>query len=313
MPARAFAVLLSLLAVVPVAAVEPENVDNWSFPVVEGKRIVIDVGNLNLRMRSADIDEIRVLPELRISGVGEQRAERWVEENTPVVEDRTEELRITAATGRTPALGRLTARARLGVLAPSTVIPDLTTSGGPISLRGDFPLARPLRLRTSSSDMVFEGAAAALDIRTAGGNAEVTVFRPLERLFARTSSGNISLRGGAQLAEVDTASGSVSLGNLSGPVVVETSTGRITLSWDHLDAGDLVRVRSTSGRVELVLPAGVEPGGTLTTTTGTIRCDLPGEWNERGDTLRLSGDGPELAVETASSEIVIALGEGWSD
>ena len=226
------------------------------------------------------------------------------------MEDGDDELRITADAGKTSflGLGHLTARSRLGVILPSYVVPDLTTSSGPIRLRGAFPLARPLRLRTSGADIFFEGAAAALDIRTAGGNAEVVTVRPLEDFFARTSSGNVSLRGGARAATVDTASGSVDLGNLSGPVQVETSTGRITVQWDRLDPDDRLVIRSASGRIELILPPWVRPRGTLVTTTGSIRCDFEGTWSEREDALELTGDGPVLEVETASSEIVASHG-----
>jgi hypothetical protein len=70
-----------------------------------------------------------------------------------------------------------------------------------------------------------------------------------------------------------------------------------------------VRIRSSSGRVQMIVPDGVQPQGTLTTTTGSIRSQLPGEVVEEGTALRLSGDGPVFDVETASGEIQLTIGE----
>jgi hypothetical protein len=315
MMSRILSVMTMFLAVLPIHAAERQLNDSRRFPSAEGKRVVIDVGTLNLRVRAADVEDIEVVTDLKISGVGGQKAETWIDAHTPVIDDREEELRIATSSGKSSflGLGHLTARSRLGVVVPTHVALDLTTTSGTIQLRGDFPFARPLRLRTSAADITFEGAAATLDIRSAGGNTEVTVFRPLDRLFARTSSGNVSVRGGARQVEVDTASGNVWIGNLSGPAQVETSTGKITLQWDHLDPDDHVVVRSASGKVDIVLPPGVQPQGSLTTTTGSIRCDFQGEWNDREDSLRLIGDGPTLDVETASSEITASHGRADFD
>jgi len=302
---RILSLTMIFLAVLPIHAAERQLNESRRFPSAEGKRVVIDVGNLNLRVRAADVEDIEVVTDLKISGLGGQKADSWIAAHTPVIDDREDELRVAVITGKSSflGLGHLTARSRLGVVVPTHVALDLTTTSGAIHLRGDFPFARPLRLRTSSADMTFEGAAAALDIRSAGGNTEVTVFRPLDELFARTSSGNVIVRGGARQAEVDTASGNVWIGNLSGSAQIETSTGKITLQWDHLDPDDHVVVRSASGKIELILPPGVKPQGVLTTTTGSIRCNLEGDWNDREDTLQLIGDGPTFEVETASSEI----------
>jgi hypothetical protein len=80
------------------------------------------------------------------------------------------------------------------------------------------------------------------------------------------------------------------------------------MRWDRLDAEHAVRVRSSSGRISLTLPDTSAPQGRLTTTGGTIRCDVPGSLEERGDTVTLDGSGPTIEVETASGEIILAQG-----
>ena len=155
------------------------------------------------------------------------------------------------------------------------------------------------------------GAAASIDFRSSAGDLHAEVMRPLESLVARTASGDVSLTGGARLVRVDTASGRIWLRNLSGDADVSTSTSKITLSWDRLGPDASVRIRSSSGRVQLIVPEGIRPQGTLRTTTGSVHSELPGEVIEDGMTLRLAGDGPTFDVETASGDIQLTVGDIW--
>jgi DUF4097 and DUF4098 domain-containing protein YvlB len=284
-----------------------------SFPSGESKHLLVDVADLDVRLRTADVDSIEADVLLHISGTSDDKAQRWVENHTPVFTDAKDRLQIVVEPGKSGFLwfGSLTARARLSLLAPHEIVPDITTTSGSIQIRGDFPNARPLLLRTSTGSLDVDGATASIDFRSAAGDAQIKVVRPLDSLIARTSSGDVSLAGGARHVSVDTASGRISLQNLSGDAEVSTSTSKITLSWDRLEPGARVRVRSSSGRVQLVIPAGVRPQGTITTTTGSVRSEFPGEVIEGGMTLRLSGDGPIFDVETASGEIQLTIGEVW--
>jgi DUF4097 and DUF4098 domain-containing protein YvlB len=135
--------------------------------------------------------------------------------------------------------------------------------------------------------------------------------RPLESFFARTAAGDVSLRGGARDAQVETASGDIWLVNLSGTAKATSSTGKITMRWDRLDADATVVARSSSSPIQLVLPENVSPRGALRTVSGTIRSDHPGVVNELGDTVLLEGDGPIIEAETASGRLTLGSGEGW--
>jgi hypothetical protein len=306
--------LLVILCSSTVLGAEKELDRTDHFPSAPGKVLILDAANLGIEIRAADVRDIQLHTQLRISGVSEERAQGWVTQQTPQIADTLSQLQVTCQPARSGflGLGHLTARARLAFITPPDVIPDITTTSGSIELRGDFPVANPLRLRTATGDMELVGATASLDIRTASGDGRIDVVRPLDRLFARTSSGSINLSGGARDAHVDTASGNVWLANLSGSATVETSTGKVTLRWDRLDPNHVVKVRSASGKITLVVPDTVTPQGTLTTTGGTIRSDLPGTVNEAGDTVTLQGNGPVLHVETASGEILLTTRSGDS-
>jgi hypothetical protein len=306
-------VLATITAGAPASAAQKDVTKEESFPASESKHIVVDVADLDVRLRTADVDTIETEVLLHISGTSDDKAQRWVDNHTPVFKDSTDRLQIVVEPGKSGFLwfGSLTARSRLSLLAPYKIVPDITTTSGGVKIRGDFPNARPLFLRTSTGNVEMQGAAASVDFRSAAGDAQIRVIRPLEAMTARTSSGDVSLTGGAKEARVDTASGRISLQNLSGDTDASTSTGKITLSWDRLEPGAKVRVRSSSGRVQMIIPADVRPQGTLTTTTGSVRSEFPGEVIEDGTTLRLSGDGPIFDVETASGEIQLLIGEVW--
>jgi hypothetical protein len=306
-------VLTAVIAPRPAAAAQKDFAKTESFPSAEAKRIEVDVADLDVRLRTADVDAIEADLLLHIGATSEEKAYRWIENHTPVFTDTEDRLQVVVDPGKSGFLwfGSLTARARLSLMAPDETVPDITTTSGGIQIRGDFPNARPLHLRTSTGNVDMDGAAASVDFRSAAGDAQIKVLRPLESLVARTSSGDVNLTGGARKARVDTASGRISLQNLSGDAEISTSTGKISLRWDRLETGATVRVRSSSGRVQLVIPAGVRPQGTITTTTGSVRSEFPGEVIEGGVTLRLSGDGPTFDIETASSEIQLTIGEVW--
>jgi hypothetical protein len=299
----------------PAMAAQKDVASTESFPSAASKRLEVDAADLDVRLRTADVDFIEADLLLHIGGTGEEKAQRWIENHTPAFKDSEDRLQIIVEPAKSGFLwfGSLTARARLSLLAPDEIIPDITTTSGGIRLRGDFPNAHPLHLRTSTGNMEMEGAAASIDFRSAAGDAQIKVVRTLASLTARTSSGDVSLVGGARMARVDTASGRISLRNLSGNAEVSTSTAKIILSWDRLEPGTTVRVRSSSGSVQLIVPAGVSPQGTITTTTGSVRSELPGEVIEGGMTLRLSGDGPTFDIETASGEIQLTIGEVWQE
>jgi hypothetical protein len=302
-----------IVAPVPAAAAQKDVATTESFPSAESKRLEVDAADLDVRLRTADLDVIETDLLLHISGTTEDKAQRWIENHTPAFTDSDNRLRIVIEPGKSGFLwfGSLTERAHISIVAPNEIIPDITTTSGGIQIRGDFPNAHPLQLRTSTGDVFMDGAAESIDFHSAAGDAQIKVVRPLDSLIALTSSGDVNLVGGARTARVDTASGRISLHNLSGDAEVSTSTAKIILSWDRLEPGATVRVRSSSGNVQLIVPAGVMPQGRITTTTGSVRSELPGEVVEGGMTLRLSGDGPTFDVETASGAIQLTIGEVW--
>lgn len=309
---RAFVTSLVILAAaIPTGAAERRVTTSERYPSVPGKRVVVDTASIDVELRALDVTDIEVVYDLKISGVSAERADSWVQRHTPTVSDTPEQITITAAPGSDGfmGLGHLTARARVIVRVPFGTVPDLTTTTGRISVRGDFPAARPLRLRSADGHIDLVGAAHSVDIRAASGDASLELFRPLEHLFARSASGRIDLVGGAREVEVDTASGTVRLASLSGPGQVSTTSGDIVLDWVRLDDGAFVSVRSSSGSIRLVLPPDTRPKGRLTTTRGRVQSGFPGVVVDTGDAVELAGSGPRIEAETASGDIELRPAE----
>ena len=300
------AALVAVTTLLPAA--DRDHSLRSTYPAQPGKRVVVDGGSLDVHVRGADVTMIEAVTELHISGVSEERADQWVARHTPIVSDAPDLLSVTHQAGRDPFMwfGHLTARAQLAFVVPTSTVPDLTTLSGAISVRGDFAAAQPLRLRTSSGAIEVSGAVHSIELHTTSGDAHLDLVRPTEKLFARSSSGSVSMIGGAKTVRIDTAAGDVWLSKLSGSVAVVTSSGKVTLRWDRLDPDQTVDVKTASGAVDLVVPAGCRPRGTLTTVSGTIRSQFPGRVTDPGDSVILTGDGPRFTVESASGVVLLS-------
>ncbi|RLE19778.1 MAG: hypothetical protein DRJ65_19640 [Acidobacteria bacterium] len=300
-------------AVGPADSAVREFFGSDSFVVSDGKQVVVNVWDVDVFVRAADTPMVRCTTDLRIAGTGAEKADQWIAARVPKFTENDKGLILTLEPGEEGFLGigAFTRRRRVGLLIPHPVIPDLTTSSGTIAIEGDFLAADPLRLRTGSGSISFDGAAKSLEIRTTSGKTEVRVVRPLNRFWVRTSSGPVNLTGGALEVEVETASGDVSLAALSGSAVVTSVGGNLDLDWDHLGPDAVVTIRSLKGDITVTMPHSIRPSGILTTTSGAIKSEFPGEVNEKGDTVTLTGDGPRLEIETASGAIHLTAGRGW--
>ncbi len=284
-----------------------------SFELPAGGTVVVNVWDIDVFVRAADAPLVQCTTDLKISGLGAEKADAWIAARVPKFAQEGNTLRLDLDPGDEGFLGfgSLTRRRRMGLLIPHSVVPDITTSSGKISVTGDFFNAKPLRLRTGDGDIEVSGGADEIEIHTTSGNSTIRVFTPLNRFWARTSSGSITLEGGARSVEIETASGNIDLSALSGSASVTGVGGNLVLRWDALGPGDTVTIRSLKGDVTLVFPHTLKLSGTVTTTSGKISSGFPGEVNENGDTVTLTGDGPHIEVETASGTITLVADRGW--
>ena len=303
---RRAAFQLALLLVAGTAfAADQGEVINQTFPSRPAKVVLIAAGALDLFVRAADIGEIRVHVELDAGAFKATQSKQWIDAHRPTLEDSEGELRIVAPDPGGVKLfkGVIVSKARMEVVLPLSVRPDLSTTSSHLRVEGEFADAQPLRLRSASGDIDFQGWAPAVEIRTTSGNATLKVPRALERLMARSASGMVSLAGGARSVRCDTSSGAVSLAGLLGPVSIVTTSGDMTLVYDAIPPDAEVRLSSASGRIRLTLPPGSQPGGEVASVRGEIRSVYPGTSPANEPRLKLSGTAPTLAITTTSGKI----------
>jgi hypothetical protein len=302
---RAIPTLVLLLAAGGAFAADKNEVIEQSFPSRPGKVVLIDAGALDLFVRSADIQEIRVHAELEAGAFKAAQAQQWIDAHRPALEDSEGELRIVAHDPGGVKLfkGVIVSKARMEVVLPLSVRPDLSTTSSRLRVEGEFSEARPLRLRSASGDIELAGWAPAVEIRTTSGNVTLKASRAFERLLARSASGMVALTGGARSVRCDTSSGAVSLAGLLGPANVVTTSGDMTLVYDAIPPDAEVRLSSASGRIRLTLPPGSRPGGEVASVRGEIRSVHPGTSPANEPRLKLSGTAPTLAITTTSGKI----------
>lgn len=178
------------------------------------------------------------------------------------------------------------------------------TGSGEIFLKGT---AVDLSADTGSGGVSVEGTLATLKADTGSGDVRVRLDKPALSVHLDTGSGDVELLGGAADLYADTGSGGVRAEGLEGKATLSTGSGGVKARWTKLPAGATVRVEASSGDVNLAFPAQSAPGGTIDTSSGSIRCDFPGTRSERGDHLTLAGGtgAADLKVTTGSGDVAV--------
>jgi hypothetical protein len=304
MTASRLALATTLLAATVWSAERTETISK-TYPATPGKVVIIDAGPLDVAVRSAAIDEIRLKVELSAGAFSEKQALAWLDAHRPVIQDGTDSLQLTAPDPRGVKLfkGVVISRARVELVLPYFVRPDLSTSSGNITVEGEFPAAKPLRLRVATGSVDFSGWAGEVEARSTSGDLRVRALRALDYFLARTADGDVLLTGGARRLRCDASSGDVRLEGLLGSTGVVSTSGDVLTQFDALAAGDEVRIAATSGQVRVGLPPGATPGGEITSKSGEIRSVYPGTADPKGGKLTLSGTVGSLLVSTTKGKI----------
>lgn len=296
---------LLALALGPVCALaaEKSEVISKQAPLREGS-VVVEAGPLDLEVRTAPIEEVRVTVELACAGLKEKAVEAWMSAHRPQFLQRENQLQVVVAGGKGGFLrGLVITKARMALVVPPSVQLDLTTSSGNLRVEGELSGSRPLRLRAASGDVELVGYAPEVEARTTSGDIRLRFSKPVESALVRTSSGDVELSGGVRLFRCDTSSGEVRALGLVGSAGVATTSGDVSLAFDALPAESEVRVTTASGKVRLTLPPGAHPGGEVASTSGEIRSAFPGETPGQGGRLLLSGEGAKIFVTTTSGRV----------
>ncbi len=189
------------------------------------------------------------------------------------------------------------------VRVPAGVPCTVATASGDCRIEGDFGPV-PVLVRTASGDVGTSGfAAERVECSTASGDASFVVTKPLDAFTFSAASGDCKLEGGARKLEAKTASGDLRLLGLAGTTVVSTASGDVRLVFVDFPASATLQVTTASGDVDIELPAGADPAGSITTGSGDVTSDIPVAL--RKGSAVLTGSGAPIDLTTASGDLRI--------
>jgi hypothetical protein len=277
--------------------------ESKTFPVAAGKLVRLDVRSLDVHVKVADASTISATVDLQARSSSRAATKRWIERNTPVFEDSESVLEV-----RVPSVGRrglvvvgfFHTEGRLELVIPPSCRLEVKTSSGDVTVEGEAPLAAPVRIDTTHGDVTVRGGVRELIAETSSGDVRVS-GQALAVLEADTASGDVTLEGGSERVIVDTSSGDAKLEKLTGDLSADTSSGSVSASWEHLVAGNKIRVKTASGDVRLRLPEGTPLGGELNTSSGRVHSDFSPTREKHGRMMSFAAPRESVDVEVRTS------------
>ncbi|MCU0294295.1 MAG: DUF4097 domain-containing protein [Thermoanaerobaculaceae bacterium] len=285
--------------------------ESRTFAASAGKLVKCDLRSLDLEVVVREGDAITAVVNLEVSASSSAFARRWIDNHTPSFADSADTLEIKVPSRHRSSLivGYVRTEGSIVLTVPPRCRLEVASSSGDITVEGRAPLSAPVRLTTSSGDVTIAGGIGDLIMHTSSGELEVS-REALASLEFESSSGDARVRSGCGRVLVDTTSGEIRLHELTGALSVDTTSGDLVASWLSRPAGPL-RVSSTSGDVDLELPGDATLRGDVTTSSGELRSDFPATSERRGRRLSLGTAAGAIDVEirTTSGDVHLRRGD----
>lgn len=300
---------LSLLLVPAVASAASETVhETHSFDASAARRVLVDVSFHDVLVTVRPGDRVDVVVHFELEG-SSSRVKELAEDYRP--EFLTEGDRLIVRSTRDDRgswswFGSLRTEGRVEVAMPPGLDLVCDTSSGSCRVTGDLGEA-DLTCDTSSGGCELEGAARTVRADTSSGEVRLRLTREVKEVVADTSSGEVVVTGPVLAFSADTSSGGVEAEGLLGDAHFDTSSGEVVATWSSVAEGARAIADTSSGEVELTFPDGTALDGSVSTGSGDIRSDWPGEMSRGEDELRLEGGAGavRLRVDTSSGDVTL--------
>jgi hypothetical protein len=175
-----------------------------------------------------------------------------------------------------------------------------------ITANADGVTARTFQPKRNTSglwDMMFGNFA------DAKVNYTVTVPRA-SNVRVTNTNGRVELRSVSGVFHVETTNGAVELTRCGGTADIETTNGHIRAELAALTPQKEVRLETTNGGIELIVPEKLAATVDAETTNGSISSELPVATRSTGrNSLRgaINGGGPDLRLRTTNGGIHIRV------
>ncbi|MGC8763741.1 MAG: DUF4097 family beta strand repeat-containing protein [Acidobacteriota bacterium] len=231
-------------------------------------------------------------------------AEKALEPFEPVFEESGGTLRVRCRPSASLPFGFRNSHGLVQVTAPPGMDLAVGTGSGDVLLSGSDPGAS-LNFDSGSGNIRVEVVCRVFTARTGSGNVHACLEAEAERIRLATGSGDIDLRAGAREVKAQSGAGNIRAEGLMGQAAFETGSGDIEASWSNAPGDLSIRVKSASGNLRLVFPAGTPLRGELRSHAGRIQSDFPGTLDDRRHRFSLLGNPPaaELSAESGSGDL----------
>ncbi|MFC2083749.1 DUF4097 domain-containing protein [Bacteroidota bacterium] len=187
---------------------------------------------------------------------------------------------------------------------PSEFNAYINTSGGNVQLKG---LTGEIEIKTSGGNVKTKNTEGDCYISTSGGNIELLYHTGKNNIT--TSGGNIELVDVTGDTEAETSGGDVVLEISDGKVYAGTSGGDVYLDYTGINYG--VKLSTSGGDIDLILPDDFRADANLRTSGGDIDCDLPNTKTIKVTSSKfiaeLGGGGKSLECKTSGGDITVRV------
>jgi DUF4097 and DUF4098 domain-containing protein YvlB len=194
-------------------------------------------------------------------------------------------------------------RLRFEIKVPKNFNVNLHTAGGNISVED---LTGENLLRTSGGNINLNHLAGNLDAKTSGGNFDINDITG--KIKISTSGGNISAKNFNGDFDASTSGGNIDLKGTNSRIDAETSGGSVYAEYTGENKG--IKLETSGGEVTLKVSKSISADVNLSTSGGSVNCDLTmsdihksshsslrGKVNGGGNEIRLESSGGNVSLE----------------
>ncbi|PUA35428.1 hypothetical protein C8Z91_30530 [Paenibacillus elgii] len=253
--------------------------------------VKLDNENGNVVLKSGAVDQLQVDVKVYVKGVSDDDAQALANESKLEHSVSGNTLKIQAVAKEYEGVGALFGnrkpRMDLVVTLPAEhkVNVELQMRNGNIDASG-LPIKQRLYGRTTNGEIRLENLQGELDLGTSNG--KVQTYRTVGPLTLKSTNGQMELKDHQGDAKLKTGNGELRIENVTGALQVETNNGAVTAQ----GAFKGVKIQSSNGAIE-VSSTVVDGDWDVRTSNGKVGVKLP----QKGD-YRIEGEGNEGDIKT---------------
>jgi DUF4097 and DUF4098 domain-containing protein YvlB len=191
-------------------------------------------------------------------------------------------------------------RLRFEIKVPKNFNVNLHTSGGNISVND---LSGGNLLRTSGGNIDLNSINGSIDAKTSGGNFALNNINGATKIS--TSGGNISAKNFIGDFDASTSGGNIDLKGTDSRIDAETSGGSVYAEYTGENKG--IKLETSGGEVTLKVPKNISADVNLSTSGGSVNCDLTMSDIQKSSNSSLrgkvNGGGKEIKLESSGGDV----------